>query len=162
MNDIFLNSKLKLYYMKDFEKLLQDERDFWKIDNEFLKEILKEINSNSKVQTLYSKYGEQKLLGSESYLQFAFSKDVQDKIFRLLIPNLLFTYNYDFKSYCYYEYREPSKNNNYKLEREKFGFNCVDDENYFMINSIKIYLKTRDNIIKEKFWKDLEKMLKEL
>lgn len=162
MSDIFLNSKLKLYYMKDFEKLLLDERDFWKIDSNSLKQILKNINSNPKVQTLYSKYGDQKLSVSESYLQFAYVKDVEDKIFRLVIPNLLFTYNYDFKSHFYYVYHEPSKNANFNLDREKFGFNCVDDENYFMINSVKIYLKTRDNIIREKFWKDIEIMLKEL
>lgn len=148
--------------MEDFEKLLQSEKDFWKLDSEHLKKILKNINSNPKIQTLYSKYGEKKSFGAISYIQFAFVKDVEDKILRYLIPQILYKYNHNFKSHSYYDYNEPRRNNNYNIEREKFGMNCVDDENYFMINSIKIYLKTRDENVIENFWADLEKSLKEL
>jgi hypothetical protein len=162
MRDIFLDEKLKIYYMEDFENLLRSEKDFWKIDNKFLMAILKNINENSKVQTLYSKYGGRNLNGKKSYLQFTYARDVEDKIFRLILPELLLTYNYNFKSNCYYQYHEPYRNVNYNLNRESFGMKCVDDENYFMVNSIKIYLEANDEDIKQRFWKSVEVLLKEL
>lgn len=78
MNDIYLNTELKKKYMADFHKLLNHEKDFWKIDEELIP-ILTPINSNPSVQTLYSKYGN--YLDQKSYLEFAFTKDFERKLF---------------------------------------------------------------------------------
>lgn len=164
MNNIYLNPKLKTYYMEDFNKLIDIDRDFWKIENDFLKDRLLKINSNHNVQTLYSSFESQNQDDWTSYLQFAFTKKVENKIFRVVIPELLIAYNLndDNECICYYNYYEPEINPNFKNRSEKFGMGCIDDKNYFKINRITIYLETYDNETRQNFWNDLEIALSEL
>lgn len=150
--------------MDDFNNLLKIERKFWEIDSVFLREKLIVINSNSKVQTLYSKYGIQGPDDSVSYLEFAFSKDVELKIFRSILPDMLFRFNSIGmeESNCYYQYSEPRTNDNYQSKSDKFGMGCVDDKDYFNLNTIKIQMDTYDPKIKTEFWNDLTIALSEL
>jgi len=160
MDDIFLNAQLKAFYMEDFNNLINSDREFWRIDNEFLKEKLIAINSNPQVQTLYSKCELQGLTSEESYLEFAFCEPMELKIFRSILPEMLLHFN-SFgreESNCYYRYSKPGANPNYKPNSEKFGMRCVDDEDYFKINSIKICLKTINSETKKEFWNELVRL----
>lgn len=150
--------------MKDFNNVVNCGREFWKIDDDFLKEKLISINSNLNVQTLYSKYGNQGPDDSHSYLEFAFTRKIETKIFRSVLPDILYRFNsIDLEeSNCYYEYSKPRKNLNYRYGSEKFGMNCTDDKDYFRINTIRIQLETYDLKIKTQFWTDIELVLSKL
>lgn len=154
MEDIFLTPHLKDYYMNDFNNLLTIEDGFWALDNGFLKEKLIKINSNSLVQTLYSKYGNQGPDDSVSYLEFAFCKTVEKKIFRSILPNILCKFNSIGMelSNCIYQYSVPRDNGNYRPGSERRGMACQDGENYFRINTMKISMESYDINAKNKFW----------
>lgn len=158
MNDIYLNTELKEKYMIDFHKLLNHENDYWKIDKELV-HILTRINSNPYVQTLYSKCGNDQ--DPNSYLEIAFTVDFERKLFRQIIPQLLFEFNKntDLEGSLYYNYLPPSENSNYKAELEKHGIGCMDDPDYFRINLIKIKYICFDVKSHVEFWKLLSELL---
>src|SRR5690554_673097 len=135
MEDIFLTPQLKDYYMKDFNNLLKMKEEFWELDNEFLKEKLIKINSNPNIQTLYSKYGIQGPDDLESYIEIAFTQNIELEIFRSILPNLIYTYSsisMDLSN-CYYRYSTPRVNRNYSIGDDKRGIGCLDDKDYFRI-----------------------------
>lgn len=150
--------------MKDFNNLLMMEEGSWALDNGFLKEILISINSNPNVQTLYSKYGIQGPDDSESYIEFAFSQNIEIKIFRSILPSLIETYGSIGMnlSNCYYRYSTPRVNANYRMRDDKTGMGCRDDEDYFKINTIKIHLETYNITTRNEFWEDVVLALSEL
>lgn len=163
MEDIFLNPKLKDYYMEDFNNLLMMEEGFWALDNGFLKQKLIEINSNPNIQTLYSKYGIQGPDDSESYIELAFTQNIELKIFRSILPNLIAKYSSITTnlSNCYYRYSTPRDNGNFSI-RDKRGIGCLDNKDYFRINTIKIHLEAYNIKTKNEFWQDLALALSEL
>src|SRR5690606_22240948 len=140
MKNKYLTSTLKSKYLLDFDKLLQETDGFWGIENEFLKEKLIRINRSSNIQTLYSKYGNKHPSDWISYLQFAYTKKVEPTLFKVVIPGLLYNFNQNGsdESVCYYEFHKPSVRP--KQTKSRFDLACIDDKNYFNINSIKIFL----------------------
>jgi len=81
LKQIYLSKELKLFYLKDFEKLLSDKNEFWKIEESIGGHLIK-INISDKIQTLYSKNGQNdSLLGS--YLAFCYIEKLEQKIFKI-------------------------------------------------------------------------------
>lgn len=169
MGDIYLTSELKAKYMEDFEtNVLNCCDEFWDLDDG-LTETLSQINSNQNIQTLYSK----KLVAPESgawssqtdsYLKFAFSEEVELEILREVIPNCFekFTSSIE-ESYCIYQYCFPTVNSNYSIDDSKsIKLGCVDDEDYFKINHIRIELNSHNQSIHEEFWEYLKSNLSRL
>lgn len=161
MKDIFLDSALKEKYMTDFNKVMSYDKEFWKIDNEFLKVCLTTINSNPHIQTLYSAYGDQNPNDSSSYLTFTFSKGVENQLVRKIIPDLIYIYNRKNNDdcFCWYQYFEPKTNVNVRERDKEFGLACLDDINYFMVNHIKLHIETYDRNTKEEFWNEITQTL---
>jgi len=163
MENIYLEKALKSFYMQDFQKLLLDERDFWKIDSQFVREALIKINESVNVQTLYS--ASNKRAGSvleNNYLKFCYTKNVELKIFREIIPTLILRYNdLENDSKCFYLFGEPKINLNSRAEdnENKFGLGCIDDPNYFKVNHIQIFLECYHVNISKQFWLELSEAL---
>lgn len=166
MNNQYLTEYKKKIYMEDFKNLLLTDREFWKIDNDELKKILIHINTNPNIQTLYSKYtSSSKPTETSSYLTFAYSKKVELKIFRELIPFFMNNYNSNSTKYmssCNYDFSLPKINLNFENKSEKFGIGCTDDINYFKINNIKINLESEFSKVHNDFWNDLKIKFNEL
>lgn len=148
--------------MVDFNNLLDSEKEFWLIDDS-LKSHLIDINKNLQIQTLYSKLGLKNVNRDKtSYLEFAFSKNLELKLLREVIPELIYNYNTENISVCTYDYSLPKKNPNFKEDSEKFGMGCTDDFDYFMINSIKINLNSHNKQTHKDFWIDIKNELSQL
>ncbi len=160
MTNQYLTEKRKKWYMKDFYSLLKVERDFWKIDNSILKEILIEINENPNIQTLYSKYSDKNNPDDKSsYLTFAYTKKVELILFRNVIPHFIDFYNLKSssnKSICNYDFFAPKENLNFDINSPKFGIKCTDDKNYFRINHIRLNLESYSSQTHKDFWDELK------
>lgn len=159
MNNQYLTKNRKETYMKDFNNLILLKKDFWEIDNLELKQILIDINKNPEVQTLYSKYSNSSNPNDTlSYLTFTYSKKIELKIFRNLIPFFINYYNLSSSrlvSTCDYDFYIPQNNKNFAPNSQKLGIKCTDDINYFKINHIKINLKSENTKNHINFWNDL-------
>lgn len=148
--------------MSDFNSnvLLQTD-EFWGLDDG-VKDHLIKINNNSHVQTLYSKKRQFKewieMFGS--YLEFTYTKDVELKIFREILPFFLACYNTLEQSKFSYMFLPP----NVSAEKEKVNLNmgCLNDKNYFNVNKLKLELESDNKDTHDKFWADLGKKLGEL
>ena len=116
------------------------DHDFWSIESGITTHLNK-INRNSNVQTLYSKCAKNcKNLSEESYLIIAYTRQVELRIFRKIIPYFIFNYN-DSYSICHYTFNEPYMREGNDLHPEVLNLSCVDDPSYFNINHIRIELK---------------------
>ena len=149
MKQIYLTKELKDFYLKDFEQSLTTDDDFWKIEKS-IKDYLININKNNRLQTLYSKNGQNNFF-NDSYLTFCYTSDLEQMLLKVCIPKILSKFNNLSKSCCFYEFSYPRKNENYNPDRS-LGFSCTDNENHFKINHIKIILKSRDKKIHSDFW----------
>lgn len=167
MKDIFLNTELKEYYLKDFnENVLNCENDFWDIDDG-LNEILKNINVNKNIQSLYSKRyrcksGQGLDTSNKSYLEFAFTKNIELILFREFMPKALLGFNQslEMKCACFYTYSYPKENPNYYEEPSKIGpLGCIDNPDYFRINHIELTMISSFNERHEQFWSFLQREL---
>ncbi|MEY3498420.1 MAG: hypothetical protein RL308_89 [Bacteroidota bacterium] len=162
MKVIHLFPELKDYYMKDFtENVLTYDSEFWELD-EGLKEILIKINVNENVQTLYSKrYSSGKHMNEhESYLMFTYSSNVEQKLFKELIPEITTKYScgigYD-NTTCFYTFTYPEKESNNNASNINLA--CIKDGNYFNVNHIKMYLQSYSLEKHDEFWDDITRML---
>lgn len=166
MGNKYLTKNKKNVYMDDFKNLLSLEIDFWKIDNQELKDILININKNQNIQTLYSKFVDKSnAFDCSSYLTFTYSKKVELNVFRFLVPFFVNEYNFNSNriiSRCNYDFYQPKINLNYEKKSKKFGAGCVDNIDYFKINHIKISLESSSLKIHNEFWKDLKIKFNEL
>jgi hypothetical protein len=139
LNEIYLSSELKKFYFQDFEKLLSSEMDFWQID-ETIKNHLIKLNQNENIQTLYSKYGPgDNMLGS--YIEFCYTEKIEQRIFKDIIPEILYEFNDIRSGCCIYEFSYPRDNANFNGDR-KLGFSCTDNPDHFRINNIKIIYRS--------------------
>lgn len=164
--DIFLTEGRKKKYMSDFKNnVLNCKDEFWGLD-QGLENLLQSINENKLVQSLYSKkhYDGKEDSSGESYLKFCFHKDVELKIFREILPAALITFNrvedYGECSKCFYMYdraRGIKPNGNSKIE-----LGCLNEGDFFSINSIQIYLQTEKLELHVQFWSFLERELTKL
>jgi hypothetical protein len=59
----------------------------------------------------------------------------------------------------YFLFDWPRPNLNYSGDSTPFGLGCIDDQNYFNINTLKINLESYSEDIYSGFWKILEKSL---
>lgn len=160
--DIYLTPELKSYYMSDFNSnVLNQTNEFWGLDNG-VKDHLIKINSNPHMQTLYSRKRQFKewieMFGS--YIEFTYTKDVELKIFREIIPFFLANYNTKDKSKFSYLYIPPRPNPN--KDESSLSLGCLNDKNYFNVNHLKFEMDSNDRQTHNKFWKDLETKLSEL
>jgi hypothetical protein len=165
MNDIYLTDNLKNRYMHDFEDhvLLYDKENAWKLDSGLAGSLIS-INKNPHIQTLYSKkdsFANVDYL-HESYLEFCYSSNVELKIFREIIPQFSFDFIREFRSAFYYQFNFPRQNPNFAAASDPVGLDCIDDENYFKINTIRLTLESPIKSIHAKFWHTIEYTLAEL
>jgi hypothetical protein len=155
MKSIYLNAGLKQKYMDDFinRVLPFDGPEAWKLDSG-LSEILASINKNSNIQTIYSKKDSFASPGflHESYLEFCYSAEIELKLFREVIPAFNYDFNKEFNSLFYYQFSYPRDNPNLK-EQSFAGLGCVDDEDYFRVNTIRLSLESPIRLNHENFWK---------
>ena len=164
---IYLSEELKEYYMKDFnEKVLTCDDDFWDLD-EGLKELLININANPRVQTLYSKYLGNNFGSRKSYLEFAYSKEIEQK----LLVNLQeltnkYTSNEEDDNYaedetCKYKLCSPKENANADGDNSMSVIKLASaiDPNYFMVNHIEVTLNSYSPKKHQQFWTDLTELL---
>jgi len=149
---MYLNPELKKWYLEDFERLLNLDDDYWNIDSIFLQDILVKINENNNIQTLYSKLDEQ----DESYLFFTYSSDVELKLFRFIIPQLL-----SVNPGLSYEYLPPRINLNTGLNNG-VELACVTDINYFNVHQIRLGLVSKIPIDHKKFWNLIKNLLSQV
>lgn len=150
MKDIFLTKALKKIYLEDYLKAIDLENEFWRIED-FLIQKLNLINSNSQIQTLYSKYGGDEILFNKSYLVFCYTKEVEEKIFKIVIPKITSKFSDLPKSICTYKFEYPRANENYKGDVIS-EISCTDNKEHFRINHIRLELKSRRKDIHQKFW----------
>jgi hypothetical protein len=164
MKSKYLNESLKKKYMNDFtDRVIPfDGSEAWKLDNG-LAEILLSINSNPYIQSLYSKKDSFFNPGflHESYLEFCYTPEVELKLFREVIPAFNYDFNKEFNSLFYYQFSYPRENPNLK-EHGLSGLGCVDDKNYFMINTIRLSLESPIKLNHDNFWKRTGESLSKL
>lgn len=160
MEEVYLTSELKSYYINDFNLVLSLSTDFWGIDNG-LKDILININKNSAVQTLYSKKHDfhKPSFEQQSYLKIAYTKEVELELFRFTIPEFLILFNTDEYQKFSYFFEPPTLNANYRNGEINFNIGCIINEKYFFINTVKFELVSDQESIHNKFWKHLETKL---
>lgn len=155
MKSIYLDNRLKEKYMDDFinRVLPFNESEAWKLD-EGVAEILISVNRNPNVQTLYSKKDSFASPGflHESYLEFCYTPEIELKLFREVIPAFNYDFNKEFNSLFYYQFSYPRENPNVQ-EHGRCGLACVDDKDYFRINTIRLSLESPIKLNHENFWK---------
>jgi hypothetical protein len=164
MDDIYLNKELKTKYMADFEnKVLKVTHESWKLSDNIREHLIK-INENPKIQTLYSKYpeGKHEMDYDESYLKFAYSQNLELKIFRYFLPMLVGKYNQEFTSTFNYLFYEPYTNPNFDGEKSEIDLACINDKDYYRINHIRIALNSGNKQVHDEFWEFVAKRLNEL
>ncbi|WP_372937536.1 hypothetical protein [Seonamhaeicola sp.] len=159
MNDLYLNNEIKEFYKNDFENSLSSKDDFWKIETPLVN-FLTKINSNDGVQTLYSKYWKGDAFRN-SYLVFCYKIDLENKLFKEIVPRILSKFNELNKCSCIYKFNYPRNNENYNPKR-KLGFSCTDNKDHFRINHIKLDIKSRDISKHNEFWNSISKELMNL
>lgn len=161
--DKYLTPEGKAYYIQDFEKLLTYEADFWKLDDG-LKEILERINANPKVQTLYSqRYFPGKTTNPDrSYLRFAYAQEVEQTLFKKIIPELVERFVASFDTWCYYGFSYPKDNLVYDAEKGSDAPGCLTNPDYFRVNQIDLHLESASLAEHLVFWETLAEKLGDL
>lgn len=165
---IFLTEESKKEYMKDFnQNVLTCDDEFWDLD-EGLKELLIEINKNPNIQTLYSKrYNRAKTtFDYKSYIRFTYTEEVEEKLLKHIIPTWLMMYS-NFRSSsndtCIYRFDEPHENTNARDGApSKFNLACLNNNQYFNVNTIDIQMNSYDFKCHDRFWNDVTEALKSL
>ncbi len=152
-HDQYLTDELKDYYSQDFQKLLDyNESDFWNIDEE-IKEDLKLINSNSCIQTLYSKKfthaNDSISTEPTSYLEITFKKGIESKLLTVLteIKNSLTSHF----SVVTLDEADPCDNANYKAD-SKISLGCVTNPDYFRVKHFRIEIESSEMMHHDLFW----------
>ena len=166
MNNIYLTKERKKWYMEDFQNVLKIEKELWQIDNVDLKNNLIKINQNRNIQSMYSKFIDvSKLTDKLSYLKFCYTKKIELKILRQVIPFFITKYNGEFdyfSSICDYDFFLPKINENFNENSSIHGMKCIDSKEYFKINHISLNLNTEKLDLHKEFWNDLTTKLYEL
>ena len=160
--DKFLTPERKSYYMNDFQnKVLVYHEDFWKLDDG-LPDLLIRINANPKIQTLYSqKYSSGKMTNTgTSYLQFTYTEEIEGKLFKEQLPQIMSSFNYDEDIQCYYSFEYPQKESD--CDEVKIQLGCVKDPDYFDINVIDLHFRCFDPNEHNRFWEDITERLSSL
>jgi hypothetical protein len=154
--DIYLTAERKVDYMADFARVLAYEAPVWGLDSE-LHELLSRINANPHIQTLYSQryYPGKTYNPDRSYLRFAYAQEVEQQLFKVLIPQLVEQFVGRFDAYCYYGFSYPKDNLVYAEEAGPDAIGCLNDPDYFRINQIDLYLESGSLAEHLVFWERL-------
>jgi hypothetical protein len=157
--DIYLTSNLKTYYANDFtNNVLTCSDSFWKLSPDIV-EILNAINQNENVQTLYShKKQFDKIDINDSSLTFTYTKEIELKIFREIVPYLLACFStVDDSKFSYLFYHPEIKDTS--GAHNVCNLASVVDGNYFNVNRLWFNLSSDKKEIHDKFWDDLKNKL---
>lgn len=164
MEEIYLDQTKKSYYLKDFnENVLTEIDPFWKLC-ETIKPHLIELNSLDNIQPIFSKYPDNRnsLSRNESYLTFAYSKDIELHLYREILPFFIVRFNNLGESKFYYAFSEPKDNILYSDEPSEFKQGCLTNPDYFRINQIRLSFECVTKATHDIFWTELVKNLKEI
>jgi hypothetical protein len=157
MTEIYLDQQKKNYYYSDFkENVLPESDNFWKL-SEFIKPHLIELNENKKIQPLYSKFPDnnQSMERNQSYLEIAYTKDIELILFRKTLPYFVNKYNHQEESKFYYTFSAPKDN---EISESKLG--CLSNPDYYRINRLCLYFECYVKNKHKEFWQDLKDRLK--
>lgn len=162
MKNIYLTKRSKKKYMSDFlnNVLKYKGMESWRLDPG-LDDILGSVNRNPHIQSLYSRkdsFSEHGYL-HESFLEFCYSRTVELKLLREVIPSFSYDFIREFKSNFYYQFSYPRMNPNFVHGASIFGMGCIDDPDYFRINTIRLTLESPIRSIHQRFWTRLEASL---
>lgn len=152
-----MTKELKDYYQKDFLNNVEPCNDsYWKLDQGVLDYLVK-INKNSSVHSLYSKMFSPNdssfIIDQESYLRFAFKQEVENLLFREIIPRILMCANLSTEGKCFYQFEAPKDNLNYsELYTGPLQMGCVINPDYFRVNSIKLLFNSKRSADHVIFW----------
>lgn len=164
MDEIYLDSNSKEYYCSDFnENVLTETHEFWKL-NETIKPYLIELNNCKRIQPIFSKFPDTDNFATniESYINLAYTKDLELNLFREIIPHFISKYNHIFESKFYYIFLKPKENPMYTPEKSNFKIGCIINPDYFRINQLK-FVYENQNIEKHiEFWEDLTNIFREI
>lgn len=157
----FLTPDLKNKYMDDFKNnLLTCNDSFWKLDDRLV-EILKRINSNYNIQTLFSKWWAFPPNSNEniSYLRFCYSFELIQIIKTEVIENLKSDFSNlpDVNLECKFMKPEPPQNDEDNVEEVVCNLACLKDPQYFNINYISFTLHSPMREHHKMFWERLDK-----
>lgn len=139
--------------MNDFNNNVLNYKDeFWKLDEGIVNKLIL-INQNQKIQTLYSKNWHMGKMSNsgESYLMFTYTEDLEEKLFKNLIPKLNFLHNIQEISNLFYQFEYP------KVEYSESIVNlgCCRDKGYFNVNRICLNFYSHDFSKHNEFWDSL-------
>jgi len=166
LNDMsnYLTPEKKAYYQNEFAKVLQCKDTDWDLDKGLLS-ILTEINKNPNIQTILSKRSENLTKSNDSYLHFTFTKEVEEKLKRILWRmkttferkgngNGLGVKYYAAEHFSDMEVDESEVDQNIK------NLDCVTNvKNYIDIDSLFVQLFSFNERVHESFWETLKKEL---
>jgi hypothetical protein len=125
-------------------------------------EYVKEINRNPKIHVLF--YRKSELTNPQdnsSYLHFTYAREVELRIYREVIGNLLLHYN-DINnkikfSYMFFRSKDSLDPKTGDLSQMHF-----DTEDYTCVNTIKIELECENNEVHDNFWNTVRTQLSPL
>lgn len=159
-NDIYLTSDKKTYYMEDFAKVKVNTH--WPLDKD-LEPYLVIINNNNLIQTLYSQNCKSDSFTTDliSYLEICYSQKLELKIFREVIPSLLYQFNKG-EERLNYLYIPPGPNQNYQPDKTLRGIGCIDDNSYFQISHIRFVFYSFNQNRHAEFWQTISLELSKL
>lgn len=163
MEEIYLSETLKAEYLRDFESVLSETDEYWKIHPK-IKDHLIKLNQCSNFRTLYSAYSKKDPTKSDliSYLKIAYSKIVELELLRSTIPCLLIMHNSDRNSKFNYRFYQNENNVIYREGSRNIKMGCLTDPQHFKVNHLRIEFKNFDIRTHDDFWANLTNILIEL
>ena len=148
MDNSFLNSINREYYVKALKFLKDSGNDVWKLDDQ-VEEHIDRINCNGKVHTMYSKRG-RRLGDHNSYLTICYIREVEGKIRQVIAPKLNTAFENNHFRKFEIEFRPP------RIVPATEGadpcLKYIDDPNYWNIHNVKFELKGGHSQDHETFW----------
>ena len=162
-DEIYLTPELNEYYKNDFtNNVLTEKRDSWKLSPKIV-DYLVQLNDSEKLKPLYSMYPDDKhsVEKDVSYLKFAYVKEIEQKLFKLIIPVLMVKLNeskYPDTGLFRYVFYYPKYNKQAEGE-SKFKMGCLTNTEYFRVNHFYFEYKSESIKTHNKFWKEVTEYL---
>jgi hypothetical protein len=160
---IYLTETLKNYYNSDLLSLTNDKTlGLYNLDDG-LDKVLKSINLNPEIQSIYSKWYRQNPdvwdLNTKSYLILVYTEKIEKLLISVLtsLKDQFSTEN----SECNYYLSEPGENPNFSPD-SKFKIGCLINPDYFRINHVKIEIDSGEDSLHDIFWESLGNKLSNL
>ena len=159
MNNYYLTPDKKKYYSTDFvENVLTETNESWKI-NDSIRTYLIDLNNCHRLQPIFSKFPDLGTLIDDSYLEIAYTNQIESKLKQETIPHLKLSWNKTAENFSF-SFSGPKTNTLIRPEKSKMKMECLNNPDYFKINHFR-FTFINSNIDKHiEFWEELIKQLK--